>query len=336
LVELLVVIAIIGILVALLLPAIQAAREAARRSQCINNVKQLAVAFQNYHDSCKKFPCFVYRATYGTGTTITTVGYWEGFSAHTMVLPFIEQQALWDNFALAYQNWPLYGPDLRWYSGTFTAIRRTPVPTFRCPSDPSLRFLPEIGNNSYPVSVGPTYTVWNQTRMPGVFSRDFETPIAEILDGTSTTIILGEQLVGDNNNNVYIPGDVVRGITYNGAVGVFPPTPADLAVYGQACLAGINSHHSHGGRDWMTGMPTQTIFNTVATPNWQYPSCQNCTGCGWMDSDGVFPARSRHPAGAVHAMVDCSTRFITDNVNLLVYQALGSKDGKEAIGAGSY
>ena len=88
LVELLVVIAIIGILVALLLPAIQAAREAARRTQCYNNMKQFALAAQNYHDAYKKFPRFTYPKT--------GLSHWQGFSAHVMFLPYIEQQGIYD------------------------------------------------------------------------------------------------------------------------------------------------------------------------------------------------------------------------------------------------
>lgn len=85
LVELLVVIAIIGILIALLLPAVQAAREAARRSQCTNNLKQLALAFHNYHDVYKVFPAYQYM------NTPTTWNSWRGHGALTMILPFIEQ-----------------------------------------------------------------------------------------------------------------------------------------------------------------------------------------------------------------------------------------------------
>ena len=96
LVELLVVIAIIGILVALLLPAIQAAREAARRSECVNNMKQIAVAFHNYHDSFDTFPRYCYR---GTGQPSQSCSHWEGFSAHTMILPYIEEQTVWDSGA---------------------------------------------------------------------------------------------------------------------------------------------------------------------------------------------------------------------------------------------
>jgi len=324
LVELLVVIAIIGILVALLLPAIQAAREAARRSQCVNNMKQLAIAFQNYHDTYKKLPRYNYTAV-GPGGTCS---YWEGFSAHTMILPYVEQQALWDSFQTAY----LACTDLHegWRNG-FTSVRREPVPAFRCASDPGMRFGADAGNNNYAMSIGPTLNVHGTSRCLGVFSRDFETNFADITDGTSTTILLGELLVGDNDGGKYTPGDIVRGIAWPAGVVNNFPTEASLVAYGQACEAGIGNHHSTGGREWINGSPGQTFFHTVVPPNWQYPTCQTCAGCGWFDSDGVHPSRSRHPGGANHALVDGSVRFISNDINLQTYQALGSKDNGEAI-----
>ena len=143
LVELLVVIAIIGILVALLLPAIQAAREAARRSQCVNNLKQLAIGFQNYHDTYKKLPAYCYRS-YGPASNWAS--HWEGFSAHTMLLPYIEQQTMWDEFLRTYSA----SPDLLegWRTGTFGPLSNQEVPPFRCPSDGIQRFGAENGNNN--------------------------------------------------------------------------------------------------------------------------------------------------------------------------------------------
>jgi hypothetical protein len=307
----------------------------------VNKVKQLAIGLHNYHDTFKKLPRFA-NISYGPNATVVAgvpstqiASQWEGFSAHTMLLPYIEQQQLWDDFLKDYGTCP----DLfeGWRNpaggGFFLAVRRTAVPAFRCPSDPGMRFGADAGNNNYAVCTGPSYACWSAARQLGVFSRDFETNFADITDGTSNTIMLGEQLVGDNNANLYTPGDVVRAIAWTGAVAF--PTETQLSAYGQACAAAVISNptniHQHNGREWICTLPTQTIFNTIAPPNWQYPSCQNCVGCGWMDSDGVFPARSRHPGGANHGLVDGSVRFISNDVNTLTYQYLGSKDRGEAI-----
>jgi type II secretory pathway pseudopilin PulG len=326
-----VVIAIIGILVALLLPAIQAAREAARRTQCVNNLKQLAIGVANYESTFKKFPRYSY-TSYGSAGTASQ---WEGFSVHTMLLPFIEEQGVWDQFLTAYgacteleEGWRSPATNI------FVPVRRTRVTTFRCPSDAALRFGADTGNNNYPVCGGATYNVWsgNQSQQNGVFSANWERTQADILDGTANTLLFGEQLVGDNNNALYTPGDVVRGIAYSG--NVMFPTGADLVTYGTACstAAAIANQHSHNGREWICVQPTQTVFNAIATPNWQYPTCQNCTGCGWMDSNGFFPARSRHPGGANHALADGSVHFITNDVNLDTYQWLGARDDGQPIG----
>lgn len=328
LVELLVVIAIIGILIALLLPAVQAAREAARRSQCTNNLKQLALASHNYHDVHKCFPRYNYQATGGSAA-------WEGFSAHTMLLPFVEQQAVYDEVKRRMQNTPT--PQDGWRIGHFTSIRRTPISGFLCPSDTSNSGA-DTGNCNYPVSVG-TNTGWdggngvpglNKSRCNGVFPRAWgEVKMGDIKDGTSNTIAISEHRLGDHDNGKYTPGDVVRGTSLS--FGSHMPDQGPLDAFGVTCDGNKGNHHSHAGREWIAGMQAQTAFNTIAPPNWKYPTCQDCTGCGWMDSDGVFPARSYHPGGVNAALADGSVRFISETVNLKTYQYLGTRAGGETV-----
>ena len=333
LVELLVVIAIIGILIALLLPAVQAAREAARRSQCTNNLKQLALAAHNYHDVHKCFPRYNYVSTQGASA-------WEGFSAHTMLLPFMEQQTVYDEVSVRMKNTPT--PEDGWRIGHFTAIRRTRIPGFLCPSD-SPKSGGDTGNCNYPVSVG-TNTGWdgdptsnvppalNMSRCNGVFPRAWgEARFADIKDGTTNTIMAAELRLGDHDGSAYKPGDVVRAQPL-AVLAVHMPSEAQLAAYGVQCEGGISNHHSHAGRDWIAPMQAQTAFNTIAPPNWKFPTCQDCSGCGWMDSDGVFPARSYHPGGVNHALADGSVRFISETVDTKTYQFLGTRDGGETVG----
>lgn len=196
LVELLVVIAIIGILVGLLLPAVQAAREAARRMQCTNNVKQLVLALQNYHDTHKKFPT---QAEYGPGTT--KVNYTLAYH-HTWLeclLPFMEQTSLYNN---TNRLIPVWGQP----------IVNTLVPTLRCPSDSAygrVRDVHSIVPTSYGGSEGyhwwetadvGNWAPWNALGDPfikpgdmsGLFTVNRYNNIADIIDGTANTIVVGE------------------------------------------------------------------------------------------------------------------------------------------------
>ncbi|MEJ5341452.1 MAG: DUF1559 domain-containing protein [Thermogutta sp.] len=326
LVELLVVIAIIGILIALLLPAVQAAREAARRSQCTNNLKQVALAMHNYHDVYKVFPRFCYRPI-DPANAPNLHSHWKGYSIHVRLLPYIEQRALFDTIQTVGMM-----QGLEWYNGNaqLTAARRTVISTYRCPSDSAFRGSAETGNCNYLFSFG-SHVDWGSIQQNGFVQRDMETTFADLRDGASNTIMAGEGLIGDNNSSVYNPGDVVRAQTYSGSTRLFP-TEADVQNYGVQCQGGITNHHSHSGRDWIAPMPTQSVFNTVAPPNWQYPTCQECVGCGWMDSNGFFPARSRHPGGVNHAMGDGSVRFISSTINVRTYQYLGGRDDGQATG----
>jgi len=327
LVELLVVIAIIGILIALLLPAVQAAREAARRSQCTNNLKQMGLAFHNYHDVYKTFPRFCYRTTQGAG-------YWEGFSAHTMILPYIEQGSVYDEVSSRWKTTP--DPANGWRIGYFQAIRRTIIPAFLCPSDVSSSGA-NAGNCNYPVcegcNVGWIGGGMNNARSNGVFSINWDRKIADIRDGTSNTIMASELRLGDHSNSNYQPGDVVRAMGRTYSHRAYPEAgtmydAAGIAAYGLACDAAKANHHSHAGREWIAPMPAQTVFNTLAPPNWEYPTCQECGGCGWMDSRGIFPARSYHPGGANHTLADGSVRFISETIDGGSYCLLGNrKDG---------
>ena len=151
LVELLVVIAIIGILVALLLPAIQAAREAARRAECSNNLKQFGVALHNYHDTFNKFPAGIGPAVKATPTATV----WDGWNAWGGIAPltgFLEQQQLYDQIVWdVYWNWNASGTN----DNRFVADTR--VDGFTCPSDPGSRvsYTSNMGPISYNLSHGP-------------------------------------------------------------------------------------------------------------------------------------------------------------------------------------
>jgi prepilin-type N-terminal cleavage/methylation domain-containing protein len=328
LVELLVVIAIIGILIALLLPAVQAAREAARRSQCTNNLKQMGLALHNYHDVFLTFPQAILRSGSNTNP-------WHSYSVHTAILSFLEQRPLYDKTKSVSLNFSLTSQD-----GLVTpTVCRTRVDAYICPSAPPYSSTTEVGNCSYPVSTGPNIT-WGLTsdRQNGAFRLDQPTSMRDFTDGTSNTIMVGEQLFGDGTSNSppFDRGrDIARGIAWphtNQSTSQGVISQAQVDQYGQSCQGVADSNHiGTMGLYWVRPVFFYTMFNTLAPPNWQYPSCMQCSGCSAGDSHGVFPARSKHPGGANHTLADASVRFISDSVDLQIYHGISSRNGGETV-----
>lgn len=324
LVELLVVIAVIGTLVGLLLPAVQAAREAARRAQCANHLKQLALALHNYHDGYNTFPCYFQLAA-----SSKSLGEGYAYSAHVKILPFIEQQPLYEMIRTNSNDFCK-----KTNEGVEIIGERTPVSTFLCPSD--MPHPDRMGNCNYPVCAGSNIG-WNidVSRQNGVFRYRHETSMAAITDGTSNTIMLGEHLTGDGDDEAYRPmTDVVRGLNWNvnQSTSQGPIAPAAVEAAGAACHASPNNHSSAAACRYVRGHFTYAVFNTLAPPNWKYPSCMtspSTTNHGWCT--GLYPARSRHPGGVNHALADASVRFISETVDLTTYHRLGSRDGGEPV-----
>lgn len=199
LVELLVVITIIGILIALLLPAVQAAREAARRAQCVNKVKQLALAVHNYEQALGSFPS---SARNETGTN--------GFSWIAKTLPYFEEQSLWErlNFKLPLINGSITNPNTNW------GLVQTPLPSLICPSDPTLPVRTDVNPNwNWPTTpnppvAAPTGTTaavtcymaneadtWDSNPPDAPFERSPAQAVCirNITDGTSNVLMLGER-----------------------------------------------------------------------------------------------------------------------------------------------
>jgi hypothetical protein len=252
-----------------------------------------------------------------------------------MVLPFIEQRPLYDGIAFTHGYYATTGsthPDPQ-----PLVIARTRLAAFMCPSDQPFPSTTDLGTCNYGVSVGSNLgysgSGFSEIRNNGMFRRRVETPFAEVIDGLANTIMLGEFVVADNTGSIYTPGgDMVRGIAFPNLPAEFEnPTDATLVAYGQACLAGIANHTSAAGQTWAAPSMYDSAINTIATPNWMWPTCHICAGCGKGDGGGVFPARSKHPGGALHAFGDASVHFITDGVNLAVYQGLGTRAGSEPV-----
>lgn len=177
LVELLVVIAIIGVLIGMLLPAVQMVREAARRTDCSNRLRQISLGLQNYESSRRKLP---------PGITAPTATPWASTTWLTQILPFVEQRAVWDQATIDYQSIPIP------FAGHLGL--QTVVPTFGCPSDPNsgrLQWTHQnrlVGTTDY---LGVNGTDYHQE--DGVFYQDSATRLGDVLDGLSQTLMIGER-----------------------------------------------------------------------------------------------------------------------------------------------
>jgi prepilin-type N-terminal cleavage/methylation domain-containing protein/prepilin-type processing-associated H-X9-DG protein len=304
LVELLVVIAIIGVLVALLLPAVQAAREAARRSQCSNNLKQIGLALHNYHDSALLFPMGNFVRISGSGVPPLRG---DGWTWHSRILPFAEQGPLYDRIS------NVIGTDV---GGTTSAPqllagRDTRLGIFQCPSHPN----PGSNNpskNGYQLS---TYngvcgdTTFNDDQLDaatdigyrgnGMFFMNSRVGFAEVIDGTSNTFHVAEvqdDLKGSPNSN-RMPGSDRE---YNFADGSDNNPPTDISEY-------------------LVGMETDDPINANTRDS-----------NGHFNNDGEY-AGSYHPGGAQFLLGDGSVRFVSQTINMTIYRALSTRDGREAV-----
>ena len=253
-----------------------------------------------------------------------------------MILPHIEQSSLYNQITFTHAYYSLVGPPMNPVTPLSISQRR--ISTFLCPSDKPFPGATWGGCN-YGASLGPNlgYSFpsgfsdgWNN----GMFCRRIPTAFGSVGDGLTNTIMIGEYLKADNDNTLYsFPADMVRGISFpsTAVTDWIKPSRTLMDQFGIDCLAGISNHTSAAGQTWAAPTQYDSAINTIVPPNWKYPTCHICPGCGKGDAGGVFPARSRHPGGAMHAMGDGSVRFISSSTDYNVYQALGSRNGQEAI-----
>jgi prepilin-type N-terminal cleavage/methylation domain-containing protein/prepilin-type processing-associated H-X9-DG protein len=349
LIELLVVIAIIAVLIALLLPAVQAAREAARRAQCVNNLKQLALAAHNYESSQGSFPMgnrYIDNTSFYSQKPCDTTSSWFGHSAFCFMLPFMEGNTAYNaaNFSLRAQS-----------IGNTTAYGAK-VPSFICPSDfPATTFVYSTGQQSgysqtsYGMSRGTQeniYTNWAQTAFPdpnapqsskcnaalgnGMFGAEDVVRVSAVTDGTSNTTFFGETSRFKNEPadpyNFYDFTAVFPASDFNptaiNANELFPQTGAFTfpRINSPNDLTGQNAGKVWGVCGTGNGIPTDWLIN-----------CPQA-----LTTLGEWSFRSNHPGGVNFAFADGSVKFIKQSIGDLTYQALGTRAGGEVLSADSY
>ncbi|MEX0792292.1 MAG: DUF1559 domain-containing protein [Pirellulaceae bacterium] len=307
LVELLVVIAIIGVLVALLLPAVQQAREAARRMQCKNNLKQIGLAMHNYHDTFLVFPPAAL-AIRNDGTNVlpseSNPGRTDmagGWGWGTFILPFIEQSALHEQLNPRGNNFP----------AAPTPLTRTVIPGFQCPSEasPDLHFALAMGGDgtgdgharsSY-VAVsgsGDNADFANSSPMQsrGMFTYNSNVKMRDVLDGTSNTMMVAERFWDGGDSE-----------TRRGSVWVGKSPGVDEAGNKYSTIVRVED-----SAKWVIG---GTNNNSAASMH----GGRGVVGAGSGDSGAVI----RGGLGTHAVMADGSVKFITENIHGATWQFLG-------------
>ncbi len=329
LVELLVVIAIIGILIALLLPAVQAAREAARRMQCKNNLKQIALAMHVYHTTIGCFPSSI---CLPVGQLVGQRGDW---SIHARLLPYMEQGTLYEfmDFNVTYEHVMFDGKPI-------STVR---IPTYMCPSEPHDQMRLDSSGQPFhwPLNYGMNMGVWfiydpatgrggdgatypNSRLRP----RDFS-------DGLSCTLCTSEV-------KAFTP--YYRNVTLGGlgapAGPSAPAVPGDVSamcVGGQAKM-GPTLMNNTGHTEWVDGRASHIGFTSTFVPNTEIPyfyggnaydidfSSQKEGGHAVNPTYAVIPARSYHPSIVNASMMDGSVKSFNNDIDLVVWQSLSMRN----------
>jgi len=347
LVELLVVIAIIGVLVGLLLPAVQAAREAARRSSCTNNLKQFGIATQNYVSAKGSFPSMTNSTPFEVGAAVGSFGLradngWRSFSAHALLTPYMEQTTVGDMVLDSIsKNLRACEDGTNAMEGLYPTITTTRIGSLTCPSDPNTStFGPQY--NNYGVCAGATKLAGASSPSAdrnGIGNAGTFVKMGDISDGLSKTLLAAEILTSQSGSaagtrNQVDLARVREGSSVGGSVSNSYPTitKASIDSAGASCLAITSINGNPTGHRWYKGQYGRTAFNTLLTPNSQFPNCTfHCAGCNF-DGSGLHGARSMHSGGVSVVLADGSTRFVIDGVDWDTWQRLGSRSDGLTVG----
>jgi prepilin-type N-terminal cleavage/methylation domain-containing protein/prepilin-type processing-associated H-X9-DG protein len=323
LIELLVAIGIISILIALLLPAVQAAREAARRAQCQNNLHQIGIAVQAYHDANGCYPPAV--------TQLNRPDYGGYYSIHVRLLPYLEQGMLFNAINFETGTWPTdtfyFGPGL-----ALTILNRpnvtamnTSLRVFLCPSDAGP--FRRTGNNYRGnVGVGPKWGT--SAEFPdsgnGIFPEIGPIRMSQVPDGLSHTAAYSERLQGSGHDD----GQAVPERDMFQMLGVALTADDLLKACRISARVSNKEIYTSAGMWWFWTGRENTLYNHAQAPNGVVP---DCTHGGTLPATDMCTARSRHYGGVNVLMGDGSARFVSETISTAVWRGFGSRNGGELV-----
>lgn len=325
LIEVLVVISIVSLLSALLMPAVQQAREAARRASCQSNLRQIGLALHGYISSYSCFPI-----SFTSRSPIKP--YYDGYySIHVRLLPYLERQPLHSSINFDVGTFPLETPgiyrlepeELATIATNMTAVRSS-VAVFLCPADSS---FPDGAGNNYRGNVGPGPSMLTTAEFKdsgkGLFQELGQTSVAMVRDGLSHTAAFSERFVGTGGGSAPEP-----------ARDFWPANFAAFTADQQVSLCMISARPSKrnvfqdGGRWWFWCGRERTHYSHTQTPNGKVSDCLNQMA---TTARGMATARSYHPGGVNVLMADGAVRFVPDTIDLWVWRGFGTRSGGELV-----
>ncbi len=327
LIEFLVVIAIIAVLISLLLPAVQSAREAARRSQCVNNLKQLGIAAHNYEGTWNALPAGRY-------------GYPYLWSSLASLLTYIEAANMYNAINFSFPSQVNQIP----YPANLTAESAV-IQVFLCPSDGVQRVDPSnFGATNYVSNSGTgtinngNFNVVSGAQLPDCpFYNTSAIKFSQISDGLSSTVAYSETVLGNNTNTpgTSAPGDFKRQFAlFNTSGKLVNSLPASAFMLPNTYIPACSTPDvwaGDRGREWSRGSFIMTSYNHFYVPNSKYP---DCTDAG--RNAAVTGPRSLHPGGVNMLFLDGHVQYMKDTVSLNTFRAISTRSGGEVISADSF